>query len=216
MSLLPPHASPLERGLEGATARSGWIETPIASLWDPAVCPLPVLPWLAWGLSVDSWDSAWSEATKRDAVARSIEAHRRKGTRASVETVLARLDGLLTIVEWFEAQPVAAPHTFDVVLPVVTADGFAPGGMRASAAFAERIVREVAAVKPLREHFALAQALVARGSVGVLARMRLAAFRRADLAVAPTDTSLPWATFLQSEDGEPLEDDASAFIEDTP
>ena len=61
------------------------------------------LPWLAWGLSADTWDADWSEVTKRKAVAGSIALHRTKGTRASVETVIGRFDELLPVVEWFEA-----------------------------------------------------------------------------------------------------------------
>lgn len=214
MTLLPPNATALERALEAATARIGAVETPIAPLWDPASCPIGTLPWLAWGLSVDSWDSDWTEAVKRDAVARSIDLHRRKGTRLSVEAVLARLDALLAIVEWHEAQPPASPHTFDVILPLVTADGIAPGGTRATAAFAEMVIREVARVKPLREHATLAQAFVAGSALRIVPRVRAATLRRQGLAVATTDTSQPWGTLLQAETGEPLEDDTGAFLED--
>lgn len=80
-SLLPPNALPLERALEAATARLADIDAPIARLWDPTTIRIEDLPFLAWALSVDSWDPNWSEAIKRDAVAQSILLHRKKGMR---------------------------------------------------------------------------------------------------------------------------------------
>ncbi len=214
-SLLPPNATPLERGIEDACARIGAIDAPIAPLWDPATCAMDILPWMAWGLSVDSWDAGWTEAEKRAAVAQSIELHRRKGTRLSVEAVIARFDQLAHLVEWHEATPRAAPHTFDVVVPMVTASNIAPGGRRATAAFAEAIIREVARVKPLREHMRLVQSVAAAGAVGVQGALRAAGLLRAD-ATLSTDTSPHWATYLQTEDGEPIEDGAGSFLDTRP
>ena len=94
MTLLPPNATPLERALDGAIARVSAIDAPIGTLFDPATIAAAWLPWLAFGLSVDSWDADWTEADKRAAVAGSIALHRTKGTRRSVETVLARFDQL--------------------------------------------------------------------------------------------------------------------------
>lgn len=206
-TLLPPNATQLERSLEQATARLADVTTPIVDLWDPQACPAALLPWLAWALSVDRWDSAWSEAAKRAAIAGSIELHRHKGTRLSVETVLASFDQLLELVEWWQA-PGEAPHTFDVILPL---DG--AGGTRSTAAFAEAIIREVARVKPARSHMRMVQALETAGQIGVIAAARFTEFRRDD-AVAAADTSLPWATFLQDENGEPLEASAGGYLED--
>ncbi len=83
--LLPLSATPQERALSEAIARAAGVSCPIGSLWDPATCPAEALPWLAWALSVDSWDSSWSEAAKRAACARSIAIHRRKGTPWAVK-----------------------------------------------------------------------------------------------------------------------------------
>ena len=215
MSLLPPNAAPLERELERGTARAGAIPLDdVAALWDPAACPLDVLPWLAWALSVDTWDAAWPESTKREAVAGSIALHRRKGTRLSVETVLARFDALLELVEWWQASPPAAPHTFEVHLPIAGA-GAAPGGIRATAAFAEAIIAEVSKVKPLREHFRLAQRIAVAGTIGLQAVARPAVFAREETALT-IDTSQPWTALLQDENGEPLSDDASAYLDTRP
>ncbi len=209
-SLLPPNATKLERALEAGGARIVDVQAP-ADIDDPMTCPVWLLPWLAWGLSVDTWDADWSEQDKREAVASSIDLHRRKGTRMSVETVLSRFDQLLQVVEWHEATPVRPPHTFDVILPLVTEAG-AIGGRRATAAFAEAIIREVSRVKPLREHMRFVQSVAARGAVGIQSVVRVASFDRQDVALT-IDTSPDWAAYLQTEDGEPLQGGASDFLD---
>lgn len=213
-SLLPPNATPLERALEAAVARIGDVPAPLAQLWDPHAIRADLLPWLAWGLSVDGWDAEWNEAEKRAVVAGAIEAHRRKGTRASVEAVLARFDALLQVVEWHQATPRAQPHTFEILLPLA-GDDVPAGGKRATAAFAAAIVREVTRVKPVREHFRLIQSLTVRGAIGIQGVARTTIAARAGMA-ATFDTSPAWATYLLTEDGEPLQDDTGAFLDITP
>lgn len=212
-SLLPPASSPLERALAEVSVRVGDIPMPLLELWDPAQIALGDLPWLAWALSVDTWDPAWPEATKRAAVASSIADHRIKGTPVAVERVLARFDALLTVLEWHEEGGSGVPHTFEVILPMVTAPGVAPGGERSSAAFAEKILREVSRVKPLREHFQVVQQLLAGGLIGIQSTLRAAAFVRADTLLT-IDTSQPWEDFLQCETGEPLQAEDGQFLED--
>ena len=79
MSLLPPNATPFERALEDAASIMADVPVEIATLWNPATCPAQFLPWLGWGLSIDFWDAEWTEAEKRQAIAGTIEAQRRKG-----------------------------------------------------------------------------------------------------------------------------------------
>ena len=89
--LLPPNRTPLERALDRTTARLGAVPVPIKDLWNPWRCPKALLPWLAWALSVDEWDSAWPEARKREAIEASIELHRYKGSVWSVREALRRI-----------------------------------------------------------------------------------------------------------------------------
>lgn len=104
VSLLPPNATLLERAVEAACAPLGDIPVPISTIWNPDTCPAALLPWLAWALSVDTWDSNWSEGTKRAVIAASYDVHRHKGSVWSVKeairaagfetpTVLERLGG---------------------------------------------------------------------------------------------------------------------------
>lgn len=62
---------------------------PIRDLWNPATCPAAALPFLAWALSVDTWDPSWTEEQKRATIAGSIALHQRKGSVASVKNALA-------------------------------------------------------------------------------------------------------------------------------
>lgn len=214
MTLLPPNATRLERAIEDATARIGDITAPIDTLLDPATINADWLPWLAWALSSDSWDADWTEPTKRRAVAESIALHRIKGTRLSVETVLARFDQLVRIVEWHETTPRGVPHTFDIVLPLIV-DGGALGGTRTTAAFAEAIIREVRRVKPLREHLRFVQSITAAGAIGILGVARAAVSIRED-ADLTIDASTDWPFLLQTQDGEPITFGASEYLDTRP
>lgn len=206
-SLLPPNATRFERAVERALTRMAAIETPVATLMDPTAIDATVLPFLAWHLSIDRWDADWSEATKRAAVASAIADQRRKGTPASVEAVLADFDDLLTLVEWHQTTPRGTPHTFDMILPIGSA-----GGTRATAAFAERIVEEVARVKPARSHGTLVQRAASLGIAELLGAGSTAGFARLD-AASVHDTGDIWARLLQTEQGEPFETQTGQLLE---
>ena len=87
--LLPPNATPQERSISLSLDRA--VPVPNATLWSPWTCPLDVLPWLAWALSVDEWDAGASEATKRQIIEESIDQHRIKGTVGALKRALQTL-----------------------------------------------------------------------------------------------------------------------------
>ena len=88
--LLPPNQTRLEASLAHAAALPHTPEV-LTQLWDAQHCPVQLLPWLAWALSVDEWDEAWTEAQKRAQVLESIALHRKKGTPWAVKTALAAI-----------------------------------------------------------------------------------------------------------------------------
>jgi len=122
ISILPPNLSDLERDLDIAISRIESVNIPIYTLWDPWECPIDVLPYLAWALSVDFWRSGWSEAVKRNVVANAKLIHSKKGTRQAVERAIAGVFGSSEIKEWFEFEPRKTPGTF-VVNAIVGDDG---------------------------------------------------------------------------------------------
>lgn len=169
-SLLPPNANRVERAIEGATFRLGAVPTPIESIWNPMTCPIALLPWLAWALSIDDWDAAWPEAVKRQRTAVAIAVQRRKGTAKSVRDVVRAYGADLSIREWWETSPQGEPHTFTIVLRAGSAD------------LVDAIIRDVTRTKPLRSHFTFTQAVEAAGAVGVIGAGRACLFRRMTFA----------------------------------
>ncbi|HNM43794.1 phage tail protein I [Plasticicumulans sp.] len=185
-SLLPPHASPLERALEAvAGARIEAVEVErLRALWTPADCPAPLLPWLAWALSVDEWDADWSEATQRAVIAASVEVHRRKGTLGAVRRALAATGYRTQISEWWQQLPVGVPHTFriDVEIDDRGIDESTFG----------QLTRQLDGVKPVRSHYALRVFSTVRGQrhAAVAAfsgsRITLWPYRPSDVLATPS------------------------------
>ena len=210
MTLMPPNASQFEQAVDAASgaALSG-VPSPLRDLWNPATCPVALLPFLAWGVSIDFWDTNWTEQEKRDAVAGAIDAQRRKGTRASLREVLDRFDPLIGLVEWFEDRSTLEPHTFRLELP-----GPAESAVDYDEALIAALLRDIAAVKPLRSHMLAVHRLRAQAQVGLLGAASAGNFIRLDAAADKASASDPvWSTYLQTEKGEPLTDESGNFLE---
>lgn len=205
-TLLPPNATLGERALESAM-RSGIDLSAVGTLWNPLTCPAEVLPFLAWGLAITHWDPDWTEAEKRAAVLGALPYHKRKGTRAVVEEVLARFSPLLTLTEWWQALPPRAPHTFEVRAPAeLGADFLTIDTVTA-------IVRDVAAVKPLRSHFDFVQELRAQATVWLAAGALPGTFFRDDFELVHDETR-DWSIVLQTELGEPIRAEDGSYLEE--
>jgi phage tail P2-like protein len=117
-SLLPPNSTPLERALSLATARAATLPVRIRDVWNPQTCPADMLPWLAWSLSVDEWDAAWSEQQKRGTIAASIQIHRVKGTLGALRRALSALG-----YEVFIDENTGTPYTFKISLDASQSGG---------------------------------------------------------------------------------------------
>lgn len=115
-TLLPPSASAWMRGAEAATAKLSGITVAIRTLWTPTVCPVDLLPYLAWALSVDRWDKNWPAEKKIASIQQSYWLHRRKGTRAAVRRVIEDMGFSATFAEWFDVGD--EPGTFRLEIDV--------------------------------------------------------------------------------------------------
>lgn len=114
MTLLPPNATPLERALETLITSLLDLETPLAALWSPSECPVDLLPYLAWALSVDDWNSDWTDGRKRAVIAAAIEIQRHKGTPWAIKRTLAVLGfGSAQLVEHYGANMFDGSVTYD-------------------------------------------------------------------------------------------------------
>lgn len=176
-SLLPPNATPFERAMEDATARAAAVPTPIEALWDPDTCPVALLPYLAFGLSIDAWSPDWSELTKRERIRRAIPIQRRKGTIRSIRDVVASFGGAISLREWWETAPRGDPHTFALVLSLTSLGGGAP-----SAELVDQVIDDITRTKPLRSHFTFTLALQGAAGVRLAAAARPAIYARLPLA----------------------------------
>ncbi|EOX6850957.1 TPA: phage tail protein I [Klebsiella pneumoniae] len=115
-SLLPPSSTGWMRSAEGVTARLSAITIALRTLWTPTACPVDLLPYLAWALSVDRWDRDWPAARKVAAIQQSYWLHRRKGTRAAVRRVIEDMGFSATFAEWFDVGD--EPGTFRLEVDV--------------------------------------------------------------------------------------------------
>ncbi len=150
LSLLPFNASALEKHLEATMCRASEIPVPVATLWRPDTCPESLLPWLAWALSVDTWDSTWSTEIKRRVIEDSVAVHRTKGTLASIRRVLAGLNIQAEISEWFEHD--GPPYTFRLTAWTDEQDQGREEPILNGTVY-RNLVRIVDQVKPVRAHY---------------------------------------------------------------
>lgn len=165
-TLLPPNATATERALEQVIAKRTEVVAPIRAVWNPKTCPVEFLPWLAWALSLDTWDANWSETVKRARISNAIEIQRRKGTSKSVRDVVASYGGSVSVREWWETTPRGDPHTFSLTLFGGQADTV------------EAIVADVERTKPVRSRFTFTQAQQGGASIGVVAGFRPVIYAR--------------------------------------
>lgn len=117
-SLLPPSATAQEHALAEAVARLTEVPVPVKKLWNPDDCPPEFLPWLAWALSVDQWDEAWTDAQKRAAVKNANWIHRHKGTGGAVRRAVSALGYTVRIREWWQEEPKGEPYTYRIEIDV--------------------------------------------------------------------------------------------------
>lgn len=153
-TLLPPSASSWMRSAEAATAKLSGITVAIRTLWTPTSCPVDLLPYLAWALSVDRWDKDWPAARKIAAIQRSYWLHRRKGTRGAVRRVIEDMGFSATFAEWFDVGD--EPGTFRLEVDVNDV-GLTPKTL-------DELNRLIGDAKPVSRH--LAQLTIATSGRG--------------------------------------------------
>lgn len=165
--LLPPSATALEHAFAGADAAAlAAIPVPLRTLWHPDTCPLALLPYLAWAVSVDRWDPEWAEGTKRQVIRDAFFVHAHKGTVGALRRVAEPFGYDLTIEEWWQTEPAGEPGTFSLIVGV-DESGISPEIY----AEVERLVDDA---KPLSRHLAeitisiqpLADVYIGFGTVG--------------------------------------------------
>ena len=116
MHLLPPNASPQERDLSLATARAADLypkeRDPIRETFNIKTCPSNLLPWLAWALGIENWDTGWTDAVKRNTIAAAFDIHRKKGTIGALRRALEIHYDKIKVEE-----SASDPYKFSVTIP---------------------------------------------------------------------------------------------------
>jgi phage tail P2-like protein len=173
VTLLPPNATSAERAVDAALARLSDVPVVIRELWNADTCPEPLLPYLAWALSVDVWDAAWPIARKRSAIRSAWSLHRLKGTRKAVSDAVASVGGAVVLREWFEQSPEGVPGTFQAVV--------AGGGATVTAEYQNQLIAAIERAKPASRHFTVGTGIDMAGAIGMAGVLRAWLFTRLEL-----------------------------------
>jgi phage tail P2-like protein len=91
--VVPWDTSSWERTLASEVQRLLDLGIPIKDLWNAERCPESFLPYLAWALSVDLWDTNWPIEKKRAVTKAAITDQKIKGTEALIRRYVQYMDG---------------------------------------------------------------------------------------------------------------------------
>lgn len=115
-TLLPPNSTEQEESLEIVMSHVGDQPIDIRTVKNPDLCPVELLPWLAWEYAVSYWDDSWSEDQKRSVIENAASVNKHRGTTGAVKQALASIGIPIDLIEWFSEKPLAAAYTFRVVV----------------------------------------------------------------------------------------------------
>jgi len=167
-----------ERALEQVQARPSLLAVPLRELWNPDTCPAHLLPWLAWTLSLDSWQPYWPEAVKRQRIRAAVEIQRRKAPPKACAT---------SCVRSAPASPCANGGNWSPRAPRIRLKWSSPfgAGVPNTAAYQQDVIAEIERTKPVRAHFTLTLGLAATGALASPAPARPVIYRRIQCTEAP-------------------------------
>ena len=102
-SLLPINLTELLKDLEETGCKITELEAKNKHVFNANLAPENILPWIAWGFSVDDWSDAWEVDIKRNIIKSSVTLHRQKGTIGALKKALSAFNFVdIQIEEWFE------------------------------------------------------------------------------------------------------------------
>lgn len=115
-TLLPLNATQGEQALEQVMGHISDLPIDIRTVKNPDLCPLELLPWLAWEYAITYWDENWTEAQKRSVIKNAPAVNKTRGTPGAVKQALAAIDRQIDLIEWFNDSPQGDPYTFRAVV----------------------------------------------------------------------------------------------------
>ncbi len=168
-TLLPANSTDLEYGLETVLKDSIYRkEFDQRLLWDADNIPVDLIPWLAWGLSIDDWDDSWDEHIKREKIKNAIPVSRKKGTMKSIEEAVSSFGASSIIVESHDipGNNSKLPFYFEVILYG------APLDVQSS------MIKSISHVKPARSYFDIIEGVKGLGSLNFVGIGRVIHLKR--------------------------------------
>lgn len=169
--LLPINATAQERSLSQVIDDSfAAIPLKIRDTWSPQKCSTDFLPFLAWAFSVDEWQPDWPEHIKRGVIGAAISNHHIKGTRKSVEDVVAGFGSDISVTEWFEMVAQDAPYTFEAIINY--------NGETVGADLQNSVIRAIDRTKPVRSHYTLQTGISASRALNVGGALKVTQYIR--------------------------------------
>ncbi|OBX05937.1 tail protein [Gallibacterium genomosp. 3] len=117
-TLLPVGSSQLEQKAAQICALAEHLNVDYSILWNADKCPEPLLPFLAWALSVDYWEENWNQEKKREVIRNAFRTHKYKGTISAIKRAIEPFGYVTDLTEWFEETPSAQAGTFRLSIEV--------------------------------------------------------------------------------------------------
>lgn len=114
--LLPSGSSLLEKRAAECLQEAVTNRIDFENLINPHKCPVKLLPYLAWALSVDYWEEYWSEQQKRQAIIDSYHNHQRKGTVGAVRRIVESLVMILKLESGLKKSEKDKPELLEFLL----------------------------------------------------------------------------------------------------
>lgn len=142
IAILPIGSSQLEKCAAEICAQAQDLNVDLSILWNPEKCPVNLLPFLAWALSVDYWEESWEEDKKREVIKSAFYIHRQKGTISSLKRVIEPFGFLLELKEWFEENANVGTFRLSIEIP--------PDGINKN--LATELSRLIDNTKPVSRH----------------------------------------------------------------
>jgi phage tail P2-like protein len=91
------------------------------------LCPVSVIPALAWEMGVTYWEESWSEEQKRGALKSAAAVNKIRGTPGAMKRALAAVGRDIQLVSWHQEEPKKQPYTFRLI---ISGESITPDEMR--------------------------------------------------------------------------------------
>ena len=115
-TLLPPNSTAGERAQEQVMGHMSDLPIDIRTVKNADLCPVEVIPALAWEYAITYWDEDWTETQKRNVIKNAPRVNKTRGTVGALKYALQAVGRPIDVIEWFNDTPQGEPYTFRIVV----------------------------------------------------------------------------------------------------